>query len=171
MAIRNDPTFYLKYLLPFLALVMTYVVADQSYMGMLNESDLSSISAKVISISQSKFKKGRSTIDRISITLDKTNQQPYFLDNNPELFPTIINNIQSGDFITLYHRTKMQAKIGLGNEIEILKIRKGAQDIYSLEKAKQPFISLRNYLILPAIILWILYFYFRKKRRQEKGCT
>lgn len=166
---RNDPTFYLKFLLPVVALVITYVILEQSYMATLSENDLVPVSSKVISIKQGKYKHGRSLRDRITIVLDKPDSQCYFMENNQDLFPTIMNKIQIGDLITVYHRTKMQAKVGLGNEFEILKIQKEAENVYSLEMAKQNFRSLRNYLVVPALALWIFYLYFRNKMKRNRS--
>ncbi len=171
MAIKKDQIFYLKYFLPCIALVLTYVVVGQYYMTTLTEKDLITESGKVVSIKQDKYKHGKYTDDRITIILDNQNEPYYFFDHRADLFPIVMTNIQIGDLVTLSHRTKMQARIGTGSEFKIMKIQKGAENIYSFDRAKQTFSSVGNFTIFAAIGLWGVYFYFRNRINREKGST
>ena len=171
MAFKKDQIFYLKYFLPCIALVLTYVVIGQYYMTTLTENDLINVSAKVVSIEQDRYKHGKYTDDRITIILDNKNDPYYFFDHRADFFPTVMAKIQIGDLITLSHRTKMQATIGTGSEFKIMKIQKGAENIYSFERAKQTFSSVGIFTIFAAIGLWGVFFYFRNRIKLEKDRT
>lgn len=162
---RGDHAFYIKYLLPPFALLVTYVVISQWYSAGWHEDDLLPVSGKVIRIGLGDYKERRAIRKKVDIDLDQEGRR-FFVKNNSYLFPVMLREIQAGDRITIFHRTNLQAKWTLAEEPEILQIEKDGKLIYPLKVAQQPFRELRSYLIAPAILLWILYFYGRRKMRQ-----
>jgi hypothetical protein len=171
MTIKKDQKFSIKYILPSVAFVLTLVVISQSYMATLKESSLVSITGKVKSIIQDKYRHYKYTDDRITINLDNSIESLYFFDNRSNYFPTIMGNLDVGDTVTLLHRTKLQSRLGTGSEFKIMKIQKSHIVLYGFDKAKETFSSVGGFTTYIAIGLWLLYFFLRRPLKRQEGST
>jgi hypothetical protein len=171
MRIKQDQKFSIKYILPAVALILTLVVLSQYYMTTLNESNLVSATGKITSIIQDRYRHYKYTDDRITIYLDNSFEPFYFFDNRSNYFPTIMNNVQVGDTVTLLHRTKLQSRLGTGSEFKIMKIQKGSKVLYGFDKAKETFSNVGGFTTYVAIGLWLLYFFLRRQLKLQEGST
>jgi hypothetical protein len=171
MTIKDNQKFNIKYVLPGLAFVLTLVVISQTYMATLTENNLVSVSGKITSIIQDKYKHYKYTDDRITIKLDNVFDPLYFFDNRSDFFPTVMDNLHIGDTVTLLHRTKLQSRLGTGSEFKIMKIQKGSTVLYGFDKAKETFSNVGGFTTYAAIGLWLLYFFLRRQLKRQEGST
>ncbi|TCZ67732.1 hypothetical protein [Flaviaesturariibacter aridisoli] len=171
MRIKGNQKFNIKYVLPGLAFVLTLVVISQTYMTTLTESNLVPVSGKITSIYQDRYRHYKYTDDRITIKLDNFVEPLFFFDNRSDFFPTVIGNLHIGDTVTLLHRTKIQARLGGGSEFKIMKIQKGSNVLYGFDKAKETFSNVAGFTTYAAIVIWLLYFFLRRKLKRQEGRT
>ena len=166
-----DSKFFIRYYLPGIAIILTLVVVSQTYMTMLTEKDLLTVTGNVTSIIQDKYKHYKYTDDRITINLDNSADSFYFFDNQLNYFADIIENVHIGDRITISHRTKLQAKLGTGSEFKIMKIQKGSMVLYGFDKAKESFRGVGKFGAFVVVGLWFGYFLLRRQLKRQKGST
>jgi hypothetical protein len=171
MTINKDQIFFIRYLLPIVTSILTLVVISQFYMTTLKQSDLLTITGKVQSIKQDRYKHYKYTDDRITIILSESVEPFYFFETNFSYFPTIMTNINIGDTITLSHRTKIQSRLGTGSEYKIMQIKKAEKLIYSFEDAKKSFKNVGSFTTYVAFGMWTLYLFLIIKLRKQKGYT
>jgi len=171
MTINKDQIFFIKYLLPIVATILTLVVISQFYMTTLKQSDLVTIKGTVLSIKQDRYKHYKYTDDRITIILSESVKPFYFFETNYSYFPTIMTNVRIGDTITLSHRTRLQSMLGAGSEYKIVQIKKAAKIIYSFEDAKKSFNNVGSFTTYVAIGMWTLFLFLITKLKKQKGYT
>jgi hypothetical protein len=159
----NRFRFNTKYVLPIIASMVTYAVIGQFYTVSLSEKDLVSSSGRVSVIKKDTFlqNKGRDTTRRVSIKLFNSKNDFFLFDNSGEIYESIKQNVNTGDEVSILHRTQWQSIIGLGNEFQIFKLEKGGDILYHFGEAKQTFGTTNVFEILVVVGLWLLYFYFR----------
>ena len=172
--------FKVKYALPIISSLLTYVFIGQLYTSSLSENDLVSSSGQVSVIKQDTFlhdngiyihdNNSRDTTKRVSIKLLNSNDDYFLFDNtNGDMYELIKQNVSIGDRVSILHRTQLQSIIGFGNEFQIFKFGKGKNVLYTFDEAKQTFGALSVIEILVMVGLWFLYFYFKHKLKlQEK---
>ncbi len=162
--------FKTKYVLPIIASLVTYVVIGQLYTGSLSESDLISSSGQVSLIKQDLYfhENGRGKTNRVSFKLFNSNNNFFLFDNNGDIYKLIKREINIGDEVSILHRTQSQSIIGLGNEFQILNIKRGRDVLYTFDEAKQTFGAINIFEIMVMVGLWFLYFYFRRILKMKK---
>lgn len=174
MKISKYLEFRIKYILPFIASILTYVVIGLLYSRSLKETDLISINGKVSAIRQDTTYSNNTENLRITIKLVSNNNDFFLFDNTEDTDNPILKNVDVGDTVSILHRSKLQSIIGIGSEFQIMKIEKGKDILYSFDDAKQTF-SFGIFGILVMIGLWLLYFFLRyklklEKKQLQKGC-
>ena len=157
--------FKIKFTLPIIVSLLTYVVIAQLYTSSLSENDLVSSSGQVSTIKQdiSLHNNRRDTTRRVSIKLFNSINDFFLFDNDGEIYELIQRIVNTGDTVLIFHRTQLQAILGFGNEFQIFKLEKSGVVLYPFDKAKQTFGAMSIFGILVMIGLWFLYFYFRHK--------
>jgi hypothetical protein len=164
--------FKVRYVLPIIASLLTYVVIGQLYTSSLSENDLVSSSGQVSVIKQDIFlhdngiyihdNNSRDTTKRVSIKLLNSNDDYFIFDNtNGDVYELIKQNVSIGDKVSILHRTQLQYIIGFGNEFQIFKFEKGGDVLYTFDKARQTFGAINIFEVTIMLGLWFLYFYFR----------
>ena len=161
--IDKDKKFYIKYIFPLFPAVLSLVVISQTYMTTLKDTDLVANTGKVISIIKDKYHHSKYTDDRITIKLDNFSESFYFFNNHGDNFAVIMSSVNVGDSLTLFHRTKLQARFGSGSEFIIEEIKKGENYIYKLNNSTERYKNTAIFAFVGAVILWFLYFILRQK--------
>lgn len=165
---KND-SFSIKYVLPTIATLLTLVVMSQFYMTTLKENDLQTITGKITSIVQDKYRHYKNTDDRITIRLANSSRAFYFFDNREKFFPTIMSALKVGDTVTLMHRTKLQSLIGSGSQFNLMGIQKGQDILYPVDKALETFNNVGWFGLYTTPLLWVFYFFMRRKLKKQEG--
>lgn len=168
MTIKKDQEFFVKFILPVVAFILTLITVGQFYMTTITENDLKKASGKVIDIIQDKYKHHKYTDDRIRILLDNSHNVFYFFDNRGSFFEVIKNKVSIGDTLTISHRTYFQSLVGTGDEHKIMKIQKGDTILYSFTQAKETFSSVGGFGTYVTIGMWIFYFFLIRKLKRQK---
>lgn len=171
MILNNKQKNFIKYFLPILASILTFVTIGQFYSSKLNESDLKEVIGKVTSIKKDRYRHHKYTDDRITIFIEGHSEPFYFFENNIKYFYTIMENITEGELISIKHRTKFQSIIGTGSEFKILKLTKNKTVLYSFENTKENFWNVGKFGFWTSLAMWLLYAFLRIKYKFEKGST
>ena len=82
MILNNKQKNFIKYFLPILASILTFVTLGQFYSSKLNESDLKEVIGKVTSIKKDRYRHHKYTDDRITIFIEGHSEPFYFFENN-----------------------------------------------------------------------------------------
>jgi len=171
MILNNEQKNFIKYFLPILASILTFVTIGQFYSSKLNESDLKEVVGKVKSIEKDIYRHHKYTDDRITIFIDGHSEPFYFFENNIKYFYNIMENITEGEIISIKHRTKFQSIIGTGSEFKILKLTKNKKVLYSFENTKENFWNVGKFTFWSSLAMWLLYAFLRIKYRFQKDNT
>jgi hypothetical protein len=173
MPFSNYIRFKIKYALPVIASLLSYVVIGQLYTSSLSENDLVSSNGQMSAIKQDIFlhNSGKDTTKRVSIKLFNYNNDFFLFDNDGESYQLIKRSVNTGDTVSILHRTLFQSIIGFENESQIFKFQKSGDVLYNLDEAKQTFGAVNILETLVMVGLWILYFYFRYKLKLQKQPT
>lgn len=149
---------------------MTYVVIGQLYTSSLSENDLASSGGQVSTIKQDIFihNNGKDTTKRVSIKLFNCNDNFFLFDNDGEIYELIKQSVNTGDKVSILHRTLLQSVIGLGNEFEIFQFEKSGVVLYTFDEARQTLGTINFFEITIMVGLWFLYFYFRHILKMRK---
>ena len=168
----NAFRFNVKYVLPLLAFLLSYVVIAQLCTSSLSEKDLVSSWGQVSAIKRDMFLRdnGRDTTKRVTIKLLHSNNNFFLFDNdNGDAYERIRQNVSTGDTVSILHRTLLQSIVAFGNQFQILKFEKGGNILYSLDEAKQTFGEINFFETIVMAGLWFLYFYFRHILKLHQG--
>jgi hypothetical protein len=162
--------FKVKYGLPIIACLATYVVIGQLYTSSLSENDLVSSIGQVSIIKQDIFlhDKNEDTTKRVTIELANVKDNFFLFDNTGDIYELVKQNVNKGDTVSILHRTQLQSIIGFGSEYQVMKLTKDENVLYSFDDAKQTFGTLSIFGIFVMTGLWILYFYFKHILKQQK---
>ena len=97
------------------------------------------------------------------INLDNFDQQFRLMDVYSTTFPDIENQVNIGDTVKIYYRTKLQAFIGFGKRFDIYQLEKNGEVIFPFEATKgQNIFSFKAMLFL-AIFFFGISFFIKKK--------
>lgn len=127
------------------------------------------IEGKVKSIRQKKYHRSGTIKNRVIISI---NQNTYFLVENSDIVCyELCSDINTGDSITIFHRTFGQSMIGTGSEFQIMAIKSNGISLYPLSRTSHNYIGLSLLFTIGSSILGLAYFvsWRRLRRRLRKS--
>lgn len=161
--------FGIKYVLPAGGLFFTFGFLGHLYTQSLTTKDLIKTTGTVeyIGVVYEQGTKPQYKYYPLRIVL--TDNEPYRVHDNFKLrFPTLENEIKTGDTISIYSRSQLQTYIGWGQLADIYQIEKGNTVLFDIKWMMNYQKSQGEIFLVFGLICWTIYIGVKFNRWSEK---
>ena len=157
--------FGIKYVLPAVAIFLTWGCLGNFYQTRLDKSQLVRNNGQVRSI-EVVFEKGTKSSYKyhpLRIVLVNSADKFRLRDSFDDWFPFLENKIHIGDTIQIYTRTRFQSLIGWGRKSDIYLIEKGSELIFPASVVRDYNAGQAKLLLFLALLFWTPYVLYKLK--------
>lgn len=166
----GDKDFGLKIIVPTAGLFFTLGTVAQYYSSSLDKEELVKTSGTVEWIGETA--EHRMNLNRyypLVILLSGHQEQFRVKENFKYRFKELKNNIQNGDNLTVYTRTKAQTIIGWGQQSDIFQIERKSDVLFDIKSMKRYRKNQMEFFGLFAVIAWGLFGVYFYRKGNERG--
>ena len=168
---KSRSIIYGKYVLPFLAIILTWIAVGSLFNLLLARNNLCSFTGNVekIRVEELRFpSRFRNHIDHNLVIRFVDPSNIYVLSEDfKSNFADILRNIHPGDRVSIYFRSLSQTIFGLGRQSDIYQLEKNNIVIFPISTVRRKYILIGLSSFLFAPLVWFGYYLVLKKQKRE----